>query len=75
MRLIKLKNKDQIVSFYTEGIHSISIYQRIFDIFCDITQEITTINFLNFLNNFKNNITINEFKRRSNPTGAEQPGT
>jgi len=61
-RNIRLLFGDKVFYIGTINVHSISMHQKLFDLFCSVTKEnkITSINFLNWINSFKV-LSLNEF--------------
>jgi len=61
-RNIRLLFGDKVFYIGTINVHSISMHQKLFDLFCSVTKEnkITSINFINWINSFKV-LSLNEF--------------
>ena len=61
-RNIRLLYKDKVFYIGTINVHSISMHQKLFDLFCSVTKEnkVSSINFINWLNSFKV-LSLNEF--------------
>lgn len=68
MKLKKITVTDDIklYHFFTASTHSISIFQKVFNIFCSTTSNRTPVNYINFLNQLSGtaekpiNFTLNE---------------
>ena len=49
LKKITVTDNEKLYHFFTTSTHSISIFQKVFDIFCSTTSNRTSINYLNFL--------------------------
>jgi hypothetical protein len=65
-RNIRLIWKDKLYYVGAINPHSISMHQRLFDLFCSVTNPklITSINFINWLNSF-NVLSLNELNKEN----------
>ncbi len=66
LKKITVTDNEKLYHFFTTSTHSISIFQKVFDIFCSTTSNRTSCNFLNFITKLTGstekpiNFTLNE---------------
>lgn len=72
-RLITVLHEKKKFHFFTKSTHSISIYQKLFDLWCTLTTNKTTVNFLVFLSSLSGtnegedtNLTLNNLNKLKN---------
>lgn len=66
MKLIKVSHNNKVVHFFSESNHSIMVYQKIFELFCSLTTNVTAVNFINFLTSLGQVKTLNSSNEANN---------